>query len=81
MNPTSTHRAPVAAPPDHGGHVGSFSQPDDQLDVHDGQPVGGPDLSRDPNPRRDARPGSGQVAFLLLLLLVTLPLLWHFFTR
>ncbi len=74
MSSTSTHRDPDA-------QLGRFSTTDDPLEVHDGQPAGGPDLSRDPNRRRDPRPGAQQIVLLLLLLAVALPLLWHFFTR
>lgn len=42
-------RVPVAAPPDDGGHQGSFTRPEDELEMHSAdQPPNGPPLHRDP---------------------------------
>lgn len=69
---------PIASPPDDGGHQGSFSLPQDQLDVNPHGESRHPELHRDPTYPPPSRRGSRTVTWTLVLLLLAGIVLWQY---
>lgn len=63
--PGNAPHSPVAAPPDDGGHQGSYTTPEDTLELHaaDSAPRA-PALHRDPDRLDNTRDGASPVAMI-----------------
>jgi hypothetical protein len=76
MNPN--RQSPVAAPPDDGGHQGSFTTPDQALEMHAAdRPPQAPALHRDPA-RYDSDAGGASPLSLIIGALVFLAIIAFF---
>jgi hypothetical protein len=71
----------VAPPPDDGGHLGSFTRPDEDLEVGVHDDRRGPDLAYFASRGEPVRRGTGQIVVLVVGLLLAIPILWSYFVR
>lgn len=78
MSATAPRPEPIAAPPDDGGHQGSFSRPDDQLQVNPPDGSRHPELSRDPAHPAPSRRGATVTTWAIVVLLFAGIVLWHY---
>jgi hypothetical protein len=72
-----THHDEAAAPPDDGGHAGSFTRPEQQIHVGEDGERRGPSLHRDTT-RRRVRPISLLSTSIIAVFLVGLLFLWQY---
>jgi hypothetical protein len=63
-------QSPAAAPPDDGGHQGSYTTPEDTLEMHAAdRPARSPALHRDPDRLDKARDGASPITMIAWALL------------
>lgn len=61
----NARQSPAAAPPDDGGHQGSYTTPEDTLEMHAAdRPAHSPALHTDPDRLANARGGSSPVTMI-----------------